>query len=283
MVLKNPAILNLVQVQQQRHTSVSTPSETPFSTVAHSDPITINAVTDAGEDLMDSDEVATLVNEILSSVTADIPPVTSTALNYSDGGLESQVNVLASGYPTDAPGELQGIPIGIRGSDLLSLFEASAPQAPPTSTSSYNSSTLMASIGTQMPLAGPSLLTDYAVPYPQQPMTTPYLVPHHTNLPMDPDMHMPYQQFPSVVDNAAATSSANYVTTYSREGFNKRDQVCQTDLPSPPTSSKSEACCTVELRGGSSSSTDSVVVDTKSCGNCCKCCSCTEGACSCKQ
>ena len=290
MVMKYPAILNLVQQQQQQHTSVSNASQTAFGTEASSNSTIVNGAAVVEGGMMDSDDVVKLVNEILCSASAGVPPVTSAAMNLGDV-LESQVSVLASGDPADISGE--DIPIGMGSdnpNDLLSLFEVAPSQVQPVSMSSYDSSTLMTSTGTQVPQIDSSLLSELAAqsmltggeampyrhemtPYQFMPLSNPSVGPTY------PDTNLTFQQYPLLTDNTASPS-VNVFTPHSEEDSTRRDQMCQTDLPSPPSTSNAEVCCKIELRNHSSSSTnDIVVVDTKTCSAYCKCCE----VCSCKR
>lgn len=291
VVLKYPAILNLVQQQQQQFISVSTPSQTSCSTEVTSNPTIVDGAAAVDGDITDSDEMLKLVNEILYSMSANVPPVTSTPPNFGGDVLQSQVSVLASSYPGDISGEDIPIGMGSDNNDLLSLFEVAPPQVQPVSMPNYESPTLMTSTGTQGPQIEPSLLSELAA---QNNMlmdernvnrreTTPYHFMTLNNLaagPVYPDTHLSFQQYPLLTDDTA-TPPVNVFTPHSDKDSTRRDQVCQTDLPSPPSTSTSEACCKIELRNHSSSSKNDVVVDAKACSDCCKCCSCTD-RCSCK-
>ena len=160
---------------------------------------------------------------------------------------------------------------------------------------------LVSTIGTQVSLLDESFLNELALdsladvaPYPaelQQLEATPYQSSDpslsNTTIGIYPNVGMPtaYDYAQHQIANSDTSSSVDYryvSPTLNREVTTTCDQMCQTDLPSPPSKSP---CCSVEIRDPNKSpalTNDLVIVDVRSCNDCCKCCTCT-GTCTCKH
>lgn len=173
--------------------------------------------------------------------------------------------------------------------DPPQLLSTADSQAAPTNTqllpmADFDPPRLVSTIGTQASFLDDSFLDELAlnVSHYSQLEATPYQPSTNTTVGMlDVPIAYNYNTQHQQVSNGG-TSSVSYVTpAYNREVTTTlRDQMCQTD--SPPTKSP---CCSVKIRNpnkSTESTNDSVIVDVKSCGDCCKCCTCS-GTCSCKH
>lgn len=302
VVLKNPAILNLVQQQQQQQPQkeLTTELSSSTSTANQMSPVVVTPTAstvsesrtiESGE-TTDRDEMEIIVNEILKTFPSGLPlPTTATGLSYGSASVSSQVDVLGSGFSDPSTSMIDnGIQVSMDGDDpnvLLSVFEASTAVCPPPLQS--GSTVNYESMSSQSMMMG-----DLGVPYPQpglhaanfqfaQPDGLQQPTPMNIVNSADMHVHTPFQDYPMVSNSATSTLPVpfNTPTPYRTEDTVKRDQMCQTDLPSstpPPTSSSSDTCCSISIENtsSSSSSNDVTVVDLKSCGSCCKCCSCTD-------
>jgi hypothetical protein len=181
--------------------------------------------------------------------------------------------------------------------DLPTLVSTAATPTHPFPVANFDPPRLVSTTGTQVSLLDDSFFNELALdsladvtqpPGPQQLETTPY---QQNVSPMTSTTIGVYQSMD--IHTAAAYDYTQHQVPYSgtasfaypalnKEVTTTRDQMCQTDLPSPPSKSP---CCSVEIRDGNKSSTstnDLVIVDVRSCSDCCTCCSCT-GLCTCKH
>ena len=183
--------------------------------------------------------------------------------------------------------------------NLSTLVSTTATSTHSLSMANFDPPRLVSTIGTQVTELDESFFNELAldsladVTHPpgaqqQQLETTPYQqnVPPMTDtaIGMYPSMDVAtaaYDYTQHQVPNSGMPPFT-YPASNKEASTTHRDQICQTDLPSPPSKSP---CCSVEVKDSNKSSTsanDLVIVDVRSCSDCCTCCSCT-GSCSSKH
>lgn len=181
---------------------------------------------------------------------------------------------------------------------LVSAATAATPTQP-LPMANFDPPRLVSTIGTQLDesflnelaLSSLAQVSTYPELHVQQVEATPYqqsVPPGMTSIALPglyPSMDVPtaYDYAQHQAPCSASDNSSAVYPALNKEVTTTRDQMCQTDLPSPPSKSP---CCSVEIRDGnnkpSALTNELVIVDVKSCSDCCKCCSCT-GTCSCSQ
>lgn len=269
------------------------PTDNDLHVPVGSDGVAMNMDTESTSDLLSLIEAATPAQS-LPMADFDPPglaPTTCTEATPTQHQPLLMANDASLVSATSAPAQ----PLNF---NLPTLVSTAATPTHPLPVANFDPPRLVSTIGTQVTQLDESFFNEIAldsladVTHPpelqQQLETTPYQqhnVPPMTDtaIGMYPSMDIAtaYGYTQHQVPNSGMPSFA-YPALNKEATTTRRDQMCQTDLPSPPSKSP---CCSVEIRDSNKSPTstnDLVIVDVKSCSNCCTCCSCI-GTCSSKH